>query len=302
MEVKVNLYEKITTSIVAAIEKGGLKKWSMPWHTSSELPKNVVTKKPYRGMNTLILWAQAMILAYEHPIWGTYRQWQELGAHVKKGEEASMVTYWHFSDNGKQGEEDTEESTTHRTAWMKAYYVFNVEQVEGYEIPGLVEVGANNERIPDADNFFKNLGSLVKTGKKACYVPLTDTITMPKFTSFLDERYFYSTLGHEHIHWTGANGRLDRELAPRFKEDSYAMEELVAELGAAFVCAHLGINPQPREDHASYIDHWLKVLKADSKAIFTAASKAQQAVDYMVDRQPARKAQIALAEQARLLQ
>src|SRR5258706_10110953 len=141
------------------------------------------------------------------------------------------------------------------------------------------------ERITRADAFFTNIGADVRHGgNSAFYAPASDHIQMPPFQAFRDSVSYYSTLAHEHTHWTATAGRCDRQLGKRFGDSAYAAEELIAELGAAFTCAHLGLSTQPRADHAAYISSWLKVLKADARAIFTAASKAQQATDWLIAR------------------
>jgi antirestriction protein ArdC len=162
--------------------------------------------------------------------------------------------------------------------------VFNASQVDGYKPKA--EPEANQlERIEQADSFFRGLGSDVQHGgNRAYYSPMSDHIQMPPFQAFDDNVSYYSTLAHEHTHWTAKAERCDRVLGKRFGDSAYSMEELVAELGAAFLCAHLGLSSEPREDHAQYIQSWLRVLKADKRAIFTAASKAQQAADWVVNR------------------
>jgi len=141
------------------------------------------------------------------------------------------------------------------------------------------------DRIEQAEMFFKNVGAAVRHGgNQAYYAPFSDHIQMPPFQAFVESVSYYSTLAHEHTHWTANTTRCDRQLGKRFGDNAYAAEELIAELGAAFTCAHLGLSTEPRADHAAYIDSWLKVLKADKRAIFTAASKAQQACDWLTQR------------------
>jgi len=141
------------------------------------------------------------------------------------------------------------------------------------------------KRIERADAFFQAIGANVRHGgNRAFYAPDSDHIQMPPFAAFGENVAYYSTLAHEHTHWTAKADRSDRQLGKRFGDHAYSAEELIAELGAAFTCAHLGLSTEPREDHAQYINSWLKVLKADSRAIFTAASKAQHATDWMIQR------------------
>ena len=149
------------------------------------------------------------------------------------------------------------------------------------------------ERIQHADACFNVIGADVRHGgNRAYYTTSDDHIQMPPFQAFAENVSYYSTLAHEHTHWTAKSERCDRQLGKRFGDNAYAAEELIAELGAAFVCAHLGLSTEPREDHAQYINSWLKVLKADKRAIFTAASKAQQAADYLIQ-QSERTAEVA---------
>jgi antirestriction protein ArdC len=141
------------------------------------------------------------------------------------------------------------------------------------------------ERIEQADSFFRGIGAdLRHGGNQAFYSPSGDYVQMPPFQAFAENVSYYSVLAHEHTHWTANAGRCNRELGKRFGDNAYAAEELAAELGAAFTCAHLGLSTEPREDHAQYLQSWLRVLKADKRAIFTAASKAQQATDWMIQR------------------
>ena len=167
--------------------------------------------------------------------------------------------------------------------------MFNAAQVDGYT-PKAETALPMLERIEQADAFFKSVGAVVRHGgNQAYYSPASDHIQMPPFQAFRENVSYYSTLAHEHTHWTATAGRCDRQLGKRFGDNAYAAEELIAELGAAFTCAHLGLSTEPRADHAAYINSWLKVLKADKRAIFTAASKAQQATDWLIQ-QAARKA------------
>ncbi len=284
---KRDVYASVTAQIINAIEHG-VGNWRMPWHTSGRYafsPINTTSKKPYRGINTVCLWAAAKAKGYESAEWGTYKQWQEHGAQVMKGEKSSMVVFWKFAHDGKQ-EGDSDETVNHGShlLFTRGYSVFNAAQVEGYSPMAEPELPAF-ERIGQADTFFQGVGADVRHGgNRAYYTTDDDHIQMPPAEAFEDNVSYYSTLAHELTHWTSKSERCDRQLGKRFGDMAYAAEELIAELGAAFTCAHLGLSTEPREDHAQYIQSWLRVLKADSKAIFTAASKAQQACDWMVKR------------------
>jgi antirestriction protein ArdC len=285
---KRDVYARVTDQIVTAIEQG-VGSWRMPWHTSGKFafsPINVQSKKPYRGINTVCLWAAAQAKGYERGEWATYAQWQERGAQVRKGEKSTLVVFWKFAHDAAESQEHGESSTAHgsRLLFTRGYSVFNAAQVDGYTPKGDQEQDAP-ARIAHADAFFTSIGADVRHGgNQAFYSPVSDHVQMPPYATFRDAVSYYSTLAHEHTHWTATASRCDRQLGKRFGDNAYAAEELIAELGAAFTCAHLGLSTEPREDHAQYIQSWLKVLKADSKAIFTAASKAQQATDWLITR------------------
>ena len=267
---RADVYNRITTEIIAAIEAGA-GDWRAPWfHNGSSIarPTNVSSGKRYRGINTLALWATGFAAGYGDGIWGTYKQWQDAGAQVRKGERSTTVVLWR------------------EIKVSRAFSVFNIAQVDGYERPA-TPVLPEAERLAHAEAFITNLG--VKTefgGSEAYYRPSADTVFMPQFTSFRDAASFYGVWLHENGHASGAKHRLDRDLSGRFGSAAYAAEECCVEILSGLVLADLGIAHHPRPDHAAYIASWLKVLKDDPKAIFTAASKAQQAADWMHAQQP----------------
>ena len=302
-EGRADLYQRITDRIAAAIEAGA-GTWQMPWHPSADgtaprLPVNAATGKPYRGVNTVVLWATAQAEGYPSAVWATYRQWAELGAQVRKGEQSSPVVFWKINgpDEGEDGGtggggdggaagEDGADGCRPRV-FARGYSVFNAAQVDGYAAPALPML-PEPERIGHAEAFFAALGADIRhCGNRACYVPSLDQVRMPPFPAFRDAVAYYATLAHEATHLTGHPSRCARNLRGRFGEEAYAAEKLVAELGAAFLCADLELTPEPRLDHAAYVASWLKVLRGDKRAIFTAAAKAQQAADWMHARQPA---------------
>lgn len=263
------IHHTITARLVAAIEAGA-GEWRMPWHHggSTLRPSNVLSGRAYQGINTLVLWADASAKGYGSAVWGTYRQWQQLGCQVRKGMKAAPVVFY--------GQKEQEGDCPQWFARTNA--VFNADQVEGYEAPPPVTV----DTLPDVEAFVAQTGaSLAHGGDRACYVPKTDQILMPEREKFKGTEAYYATLMHELTHWTGIESRCNRDMMGRFGSDAYAMEELVAELGASFLCADLGISTEPRPDHAQYLDHWLRVMRSDVKAIFTAASKATQAAKYL---------------------
>jgi antirestriction protein ArdC len=273
----------------------------MPWTVRQDKgfsPLSVGSAKPYRGINTLVLWAQSQSKGYGSALWGTYNQWSSLGGQVRKGEHGSPVVYWGTYE--KQTGEDSDEHGS-RGLFAKGYTVFNIEQVDGCKLPKRFEPKLSTaERIEQAEQFFSQVGVMVKDGgNRAFYRPdVPVAVYMPAFEQFPDRVNYYSVLAHETTHWTSHASRCDRQLGKRFGDDAYAMEELIAELGSAYTMARLELELTPREDHASYIQSWLKVLKSDSKAIFTAASKAQQAADYIAARAVREEEPAALAAAA----
>ena len=284
---KRDVYASVTAQIINAIEQGVSGDWRMPWHTSGRYafsPVNVISKKPYRGIKTLCLWAAAQAKGYESGEWGTYNQWQERGAQVRKGEKATLVVFWKFANSSESQDEGETLASGSRLLFTRGYSVFNAAQVDGYA-PKAEPARPMPERIEQADVFFRAIGAdLRHGGNQAFYSPARDFVQMPAFGAFREAVSYYSVLAHEHTHWTAHPARCNRELGKRFGDNAYAAEELIAELGAAFTCAHLGLSTEPREDHARYLQSWLGVLKADKRAIFTAASKAQQACDWMIER------------------
>jgi antirestriction protein ArdC len=281
---KKDIFQRVTDAIVTAIEEGA-GSYRMPWRTSGGFPSspiNAVSKKTYRGINILVLWASAQKRGYKSGTWATYKQWQELGAQVRKGEKSTNVVFWKFFELGESQEESSDDRR--RIPMARDYWVFNAEQVDGYSAPARPKVSAP-ERIESADAFFRSVGIEVQPGEnRAFYCPEKDAVHMPAFEAFKEPLFYYSVLAHEATHWTGAPQRLNRDLSGRFGTQGYAAEELIAELGAAMLCAELGLPTDPRADHAPYIASWLKLLKNDKRAIFTAATKAQQAADWMMKR------------------
>lgn len=288
---RLDVYTRVTNSIIAELEKG-TRPWLKPWnaeHAAGRITRPLRSNgQPYKGVNVLMLWMAAELQGFSAPIWMTFNQARELGAGVKKGSKGSLVVY---ADRIKRSETgDDGEETERDIYFMKGYTVFNVEQVEGLPshfyatAPGLDPV----ERIESADLFFANTGADIRHGgNQAYYASEPDYVQMPPFVSFKDAESYCSTLAHELCHWTKHGSRLARDFGRRkFGDEGYAREELVAEIGSAFLCCDLGITPEPREDHAAYLDHWLKVLKEDKRAIFQAAAHAQKAADFLHGLQP----------------
>jgi antirestriction protein ArdC len=223
-------------------------------------------------------------MGFGAPIWMTFRQAKELGANVRKGERGELVVYFNTVTLTEQDAE-TGEELEHAIPFMKGYTVFNVEQIDGlpshyYQLaePVLDPV----QRLDHAEHFFTATGVTIRHGgNQAYYMIGSDRIQMPPFESFRDAESYYATLAHETTHWTRHPSRLDRDFGRKRRGDEgYAQEELVAELSSAFLAADLGLELEPREDHTAYIENWLKVLRQDKRAIFTAAH-AQRAVDFL---------------------
>jgi antirestriction protein ArdC len=292
---RVDVYTRITDRIAEDLSRG-VRPWMQPWHASNM--EGRITRPlrhnglPYSGMNILLLWSEGLAQGFTSPIWMTFKQALELGAAVRKGESGSTVV---FASRFTKSETDSGGGEIEREIpFLKAYSVFNVAQIDGlpdryYNSPAAALDPF--ERVEHADRFFRNTGANIRHGgNQAFFSPATDHIQMPAFESFRDAASYYATLSHEAGHWTAPAHRVGRDLSRYSKDRSErAREELIAELSSCFVCADLGIAPElePRPDHASYLQSWLKVLSEDKRAIFAAAAHAQRAVSYLHSLQPA---------------
>ena len=283
-----DIYTRITNQIVADLEQG-VRPWLKPWnaeHAAGRITRPLRHNGiPYQGINVLMLWSAAMAGGYAAPIWMTYRQAQELGANVRKGEKGNLVVYANTITR-TETDVNTGEEDEQQIPFMKGYSVFNVEQIEDLPAPFYAPAEPRLDpvqRVTHADLFFAAAGADIRHGGNRAYYSITDDhVQMPPFETFRDAESYYATLAHECSHWTRHKSRLDREFGrKKWGDEGYAMEELVAELGSAFLSADLDLTPEPRDDHAAYIASWLKVLKDDKRAIFTAASHAQRAADYL---------------------
>ena len=281
-----DVYARVSDRIVADLEQG-VRPWMRPWCKS---PEEGATSRPlrhngmpYRGINVLLLWGAAADKGFRSPTWLTYRQAQELGAHVRQSETGSLVVYantFTTTDTNAEGEDVEREAS-----FMKAYTVFNAQQIDGLpeRKTSLSDEAVERLRsLETAEGFFAATGARVRHGgNRAFYAPSVDTVQLPPVEAFRDAESYAATKAHEFVHWTGHERRLARTFGQRFGDEAYAVEELVAEMGAAFLCADLGISQEVRADHADYLASWLTVLRADKRAIFTAASQAQRAADYL---------------------
>lgn len=287
-----DIYTRITNQIIGKLEQG-CRPWFQPWqvkHAAGSVTRPLRHNgERYQGVNVLSLWMSAELGGYTSPFWLTFQQARELKAHVKKGEHGSPVVY--ASTFKKKDQDDAGQEVEEEIPFLKQYTVFNAEQIEGlppHFTATIPQTKETPERITHAETFFAGTGADIRYGgNRAFYTIDDDYIRLPHFETFRDAESHAATLAHELTHWTRHPSRLNRDLGrKRFGDAGYAAEELVAELGSAFLCADLGITPEVREDHASYLECWLKVLKDDKRAIFTAASHATKAVEYLHGLQP----------------
>jgi antirestriction protein ArdC len=286
---RVDLYQAVTDAIVAELELG-LKPWKRPWRTTGAGLPLRHNGQPYRGINTLVLWMAITARGYTSPYFMTYRQAQELGGQVRKGERATTVTY---TDTLRRLEETELGEGAERHIWfLKSYAVFNAGQIEGlperFHPTSNPAAAAPVERIAHAEVFFAKTGADIRPGgQRAFYTPNLDYIRMPAIADFIDPESYYATLAHEMGHWTGHPSRLNREtITRRHSEEARAVEEILAELTAAFTCASLGLDHDLRQDSAAYIGSWLRVLASDKRFIFVCAAHAQRACDHLWSLQP----------------
>lgn len=289
---RIDVYTRVTNAIVSELEKG-VRPWLKPWnaeHAAGRITRPLrFNGQPYKGVNVLMLWLSAELAGYAAPIWMTFNQVKELGGFVKKGSKGSLVVYADRMTKTETG--DDGEEIERDIYFMKGYTVFNVEQTESLPEHYYATVAPQIDpvaRIEAADLFFANTHADIRHGGNAAYYATeADYVQLPPFVAFKDAESYCATLAHELTHWTRHPSRLNRDFGRKqFGDGGYAREELVAEIGAAFLCCDLGITPEPRDDHAAYLGTWLKVLKEDKRAIFQAAAFAQKAVDYLHGLQP----------------
>lgn len=301
---KRDCYSEITNAIIADLEKG-IRTWVKPWEGSTIPCRPLrITGEPYRGINTLLLWSASHRQGYQSAYWLTYQQAQHQGGNIRKGEKATTVV---FSGTLTRTEQDGNGEEQEKVIpFLKAYSVFNIDQTEGLSekyraLAATTPTVRENARHEKADQFIANTNAEVRHGgDRACYSPVEDRIYMPSIERFKDSDSYYAVLLHELVHFTMRDDRCPRKFRPSVHGTAnYAREELIAELGAAFLCADLQISLTPRPDHADYIASWLEVLRNDKRAIFQAAATAQKATDFLhalqrsetipTEEQPARK-------------
>ncbi len=299
-----DVYSKITNRIIADLEQG-VRPWMRPWsadHAAGKITRPLRHNGvPYKGINVVMLWSASVMKGYACPLWLTFKQAQELGGNVRKGEHGELVVYANTITRTETN--DAGDETEREIPFMKGYTVFNAEQCEG--LPAQYTAKAEPPALPPAarceaaERFFAATGADIRHGgTRAYYAEGPDYVQMPPFETFQDAESYAATLAHELIHFTKHDKRLARDMGRvRWGDEGYAKEELVAEIGAAFLCADLEVTPEVREDHASYIATWLKALKDDKRLIFSAAAHAQRAADYLHSLQPKQTGEQATQEQ-----
>ncbi len=271
-----DLHQQITDRIITALETASANDWRCPWHrTGGGLPTNAKTGRPYRGINILSLWATDQVSGYGDARWATYKQWTEMGAQVRRGEKSALVVFY------KDYQATDDDGDPEKRFVARASFAFNAAQVDGAPAADAIPT-VGFEPIDVAESLVTATGArIAHGGDVAAYIPSQDQIRMPPRDRFADADGYYSTIFHELGHWTGHRDRLDRDLTGRFRSQSYAAEELVAELTSAFVTAGLGLASEPHQQTSSYIAGWLKLLSDDKWALFTAAAAASKAADYL---------------------
>ena len=270
-----DIHKAITDRIIEAMEQARGTGRRL-WDSQPSLPLNLTTGKPYSGINVLILWAAGLQNGYASPYWLTYKQAADKGGQVRKGEHGTHCVFykpWESADTNK----DAGEVEIVKGAVLKSFTVFNLDQIDGIEAPAR-EPRAPFQAIEDAERILRASPAPIRIGgARACYIPSRDEIHLPAREAFVNPEAFYSVALHEMTHSTGHKSRLDRDFSGRFGTEAYAFEELIAELGSAFLNADLGIIGSTLQDHADYLAHWITILKSDKKAILTAAAQASKA-------------------------
>ena len=271
----IDIHQTITNQIIEAMEQARGTGRRL-WDSQPSLPLNLTTGKPYQGINTLILWAAGLQHAYTSPYWLTYKQAADKGGQVRKGEHGTLCVFykpWESTETNRE----TGETETVKGAVLKSFRVFNLNQIDGIEAPAQ-ESRALFQAIEEAERILQASPAPIHIGgTRAYYVPSRDVIYLPPREDFVTAEAFYSVALHEMTHSTGHASRLARDFSGRFGTEAYAFEELIAEMGSAFLNADLGIIGSTLQDHADYLAHWVAILRDDKKAILTAAAQASKA-------------------------
>ena len=278
-------FEVITDRILAALDEGTIP-WRKPWKCGGA-PRNLVTGKPYRGLNVFL----TIMQGYASPYWLTFKQAQEKGGQVKKGEKGTPIIYWNWQK--RQVEDQDGDLEEKQVPFMRYYTVFNLAQIDGIAIPQ--DQSNTFAPIVSCEDVITNMpqAPVIESGwARASYNPVADIVRMPPRSAFKSEAGYYSTLFHELTHSTGHASRLDRKTITEmaaFGSEDYSKEELIAELGAAFLCGHAGIEQEIIENSAAYIAAWRARLSEDKRLIISAAAQAQKAADFILGHQAERE-------------
>ena len=273
-----DIYQAVTDKIIAQLE-AGTAPWMKPWTngaTCLDLPKNAISGKYYRGVNTFLLEAPAGAIGNA---WMTFRQARDLGANVRKGEKGQMIVFFKTWTIGDVNATDGAEKTIPILRSFTLFHTSQIDRLPAKYLPVAALPLPETERVARAEKMLAQ-ATIVYGGNDAFYRPSSDSITLPAPEQFKTAGDFFATALHELTHWTGAKTRCDRDFTGRFGDTAYAREELVAEMGAAFLLKHAQIEGEMQ--HAAYLAAWLEVLKADKRAIISAASAAQKAVDFIL--------------------
>ena len=271
------LFDKVTADLIAAIENGA-SGWRMPWHCLANGTPRSADGRPYRGWNALVLAMVAADRGWTGGRWATYKTWAKHGCQVRRGERGTHIVLWKPTERL----DPTEDDKTKHSLLARSFVVFAAEQVDGADRFTTTVERSTAERTEQADAYFAAVSAdILHGGAQASYSPTLDRIRLPHVDQFDRPADYYSTSAHEHTHWTGHASRLARDLSGRFGDRSYGAEELVAELGAAFWCAQFGLEQATRNDHAAYLGDWLAILSADPRALVSACSHAQRAIDHL---------------------
>lgn len=281
------LVAETANAIIELLEAGDPGTWLQPWINTSGAsildPVNAATKGRYTGFNPWRLAYASHVSGYSLGIWATYKQWDGLGAQVRKGETGTTCIRWVTIYSKADADAAPADPAARSKSFVvpKVFTLFAAEQVDGYEVPEREAFDWDGDEA--ADGWFSTVPADVRHGgNRAYYAPVQDYVQVPERDSFKSGHDYYATLAHELTHWTGGADRLNRNLKGRFGDDAYAIEELIAELGSATLCAHLGLSSTPRPDHAQYLACWIKVLKEDPRAIIKVTGDAGRAVEHLL--------------------
>lgn len=278
-----DIYAQVTNSIIAALEQG-TPPWIRPWQDCNDaVPSNLVTGKPYRGINVIMLYVEASSKNYTDNRWLTFKQASDIGARIRKGEHGTQIIFYRMREikDAMSDVADADAADTRSIPLLRTFTVFNVSQLESIPERFVIRPVLTWQPIEEAEQvLIKTRAVICHGGNRAFYRPSDDIIQLPPSASFEKPEDYYATALHVLCHWTGHPRRLNRPLTGRRDIEAYAYEELVAEIGAAFLCAHSGLSA--RLEHASYISTWLEALRRDKRLIFVAAGAAQKAADFVL--------------------